>query len=127
MESIKIPTGFLYFYINKLKTTMETETYFYEIRDFLESQDWEVSEDKNTYKKQCVVNERRIIINGVEARPRQIPLDLKIEFMGFGSINGKQILGYEFVIGSTNETIYIYDTQEFIDVYENMFGRFNEK
>ncbi len=105
---------------------METETYFYEILDFLESQGWKVSEDKNTYTKQCVVNERRIIINGVEARPRPIPLELKIEFMGFGSINDRQILGYEFVIGSTNETIYIYETQEFIDIYKNMFSRFNE-
>ena len=105
---------------------METETYFYEIRDFLESQGWKVSEDKNTYTKQCVVNERRIIINGVETRPRHIPLELKIEFMGFGSINDRQILGYEFAIGSTNETIYIYETQEFIDIYKNMFSRFNE-
>ena len=85
-----------------------------------------MTEDKNIYTKQCVVNERRIIINGVEVSPRQIPLELKIEFLGFGSINDKQILGYEFVIGSTNETIYIYDTQEFIDIYEKMLGRFDE-
>lgn len=106
---------------------METDETYNSILEYLRAEGWEIN---NTYTKTFTVNNssQQIIFNGVpiQQNPRIIKAD--IDFVGFGDIDGEQILGYIITIdGQQMDDVYVYNYEEFVNLYKNIFLNFENK
>ena len=104
---------------------METDATYNGILDFLRDRGWDI---QDSYIKDFVTyGHQRMIINGVPVRQEPKTVQATINFIGFGDIDGEQILGYEIIINEHSmDTVYVYTVEEFVGLYENIFSQFNE-
>lgn len=118
---------FLYITVAKIifNYVMETDATYNGILDFLRERGWDV---QDTYIKDFVAyGNHQMVINGVPVRQKPKTIQATMSFLGFGDIDGVQILGYEIIINEHSiDTVYVYTLEEFIEVYENIFSQFYE-
>lgn len=99
---------------------METDETYNSILDYLRNESWQIEEVyTKTFTSSSV---QQVIFNGVPIQQKPKSIKTQIEFNGFGDIEGEQILGYTITIGEqVLDTVYVYNTEEFIQLYKNIF------
>lgn len=99
---------------------METDETYNSILDYLRNEGWLIG-DVCT-KTFTTSSGQQVLFNGVPVRQKPKIIKAQIEFNGFGEVNGEQILGYVTTINEQQlDTIYVYNTEEFIQLYKNIF------
>jgi hypothetical protein len=100
---------------------METDETYNNILDYLRNEGWHVLDE--VYVKNFTSGSgQQVIFNGVPIQQKPKTVKARIEFNGFGDIDGEQILGYIITIGEQMlDTVYVYNTEEFIHLYKNIF------